>query len=440
MGGGGAPGIPDPTASGFPLNDSVAKHVLLVTDRAFLRPADGSARTYLMWLRVLQSLGCRISLLSFNRRSEKWTANDIASLRAEGCDVLVLDATSSAMGAIALQLLGIMWRTLTGQRYLPGWVEDAVRPAQRRSIAAFLRQRPLDAVVVNKLRTTHLMGRALLAQLPARKLVDIHDNFPLRVVLTRRVILRKLLRRRDRKQILLREVLDVLTWASQKRMLSEEIELLSCYDHAVFNAQEEAATFVNAGLPPAKACVLPLPRNTDDLSQPEDAPRPYQLGFIASAALFNAEAAQFLADCILPLLSRRPVRLLVVGSVCRVVREMMPADCTTFVEWIADVRDFYRQVEVVVVPLLTGTGVSTKAMEAAAHGAAIVATRVGCRGVDLEPGRDLLVADTAAGFAAAIDQVLTDATLRERLRENSARSLRMNHSEEVFAERVRILL
>ena len=440
MGGGGAPGIPDPTASGFPLNDSVAKHVLLVTDRAFLRPVDGSARNYLMWLRVLQGLGCRISLLSFNRRSDKWTANDIASLRAEGCDVLVLDAASSSTVAVAIHLLAITWRILTGRRYLPGWMEDAVRPAQRRSIAAFLRQRRLDAVVVNKLRTTHLMGRALLAQLPARKLVDIHDNFPLRIVLTRRVILRKLLRRRDRKQILLREVLDVLTWASQKRMLAEEIELLSCYDHAVFNAREEAATFVNAGLPPAKACVLPLPNNMGDLTQSKAERRPYQLGFIASAALFNAEAAQFLADCILPLLSHHPVRLLMVGSVCRVVRDIMPADCTTFVEWIADVSDFYRQVEVVVIPLLTGTGVSTKAMEAAAHGAAIISTSVGFRGVDIEPGRDLLVADTAAGFAAAIDQVLADVALRDRLRENSVRTLRMNHSEQVFAERLRVLL
>ena len=118
----------------------------------------------------------------------------------------------------------------------------------------------------------------------------------------------------------------------------------------------------------------------------------------------------------------------------------MTAEDGAVLGWIEDVSDFYDQVEVVVVPLLTGTGVSVKAIEAAAHGAAIVTTTVGMRGLDLAPGTDLLVADEAAAFTDCVTRVLDDLALRAALRRNALDGLRRHHSRERFVQGVGRLL
>jgi glycosyltransferase involved in cell wall biosynthesis len=108
--------------------------------------------------------------------------------------------------------------------------------------------------------------------------------------------------------------------------------------------------------------------------------------------------------------------------------------------WNDDVATFYDQVEVILVPLLTGTGVSVKAMEAAAHGAALVTTTIGMRGLDLQPGQDLLVADDPEAFIAAVLRVLDDSALKLQLRRNAQLALRRHHSRDAFARGVAALL
>jgi glycosyltransferase involved in cell wall biosynthesis len=82
---------------------------------------------------------------------------------------------------------------------------------------------------------------------------------------------------------------------------------------------------------------------------------------------------------------------------------------------VPDTRPFQWQAQVVVVPLRSGAGTRLKILEAAACGNAIVSTAVGAEGLDFVPGRDLLIADSPAEFADAVNAVLRDAHLRSRL-------------------------
>jgi polysaccharide biosynthesis protein PslH len=54
-------------------------------------------------------------------------------------------------------------------------------------------------------------------------------------------------------------------------------------------------------------------------------------------------------------------------------------------------------------------------LEALALGTPIISTRKGAEGLDLVDGRDLLLADTAAEFAAATLRVLSSPALRHEL-------------------------
>ena len=408
--------------------------VLLVTDRPFLNPVDGSAHNYLNWLLVLNEMGCDVRVLSFDRESVRWTPAEIARLGTLTTDALILPAHGGRLGTVVDAAFMAGWRMVAGRRYLPSGVEAGLLRGQRARLGAFLAAGGFQSVVVNKLHTTQLIGRRVLRALPGRKIVDMHDNYPLREALNRKVLLD--LARSDwrafRAVATRRDLLTVASWAGQDRKLAEEAARLADFDQVVFNAREEAVIYVQAGVPAAKVTVLPAPRpkeRTADRSPMEA--RPFQVGLIASGALSNVEGLRFLLRQVMPALRERGARLLLAGTVGRFAPPM-PSEEGVALGWVEDVATFYDQVEVVVVPLLTGTGVSVKTMEAAAHGAAIVTTTVGMRGIQLQPGRDLLVADDAETFAASIVRVLGDAALRESLRSNVRAGLHRHHSREAF--------
>jgi glycosyltransferase involved in cell wall biosynthesis len=417
--------------------------VLLVTDRPFLEPIDGSTHTYLMWLRVLTDLGCQVSVLSFDRESLQWSPKDLGRLPSLTASSLILKAHGNRLGTMVDTVLSTVWRSLAGRRYLPAPLETVLRRGQRDRLVAFLQEGQFDSIMLNKLHTTALIGRNLFRSLPARKVIDIHDNYPVREALNRQILLD--LARSDwpafRAAIKPRDLLEMASWAKRHRLLAEEVRRLSDFDHVVFNAREEAELYVRTGLPRAKVAVLPLPRPQDQADiKAADHPRPYQIGLIASAALSNIEGLHFLANRIMPTLRQHGIRLLVAGTIGRYAKPLVPPESGTVLGWIDDVATFYDQVEVILVPLLTGTGVSVKAMEAAAHGAAIVTTTIGMRGLDLQPGQDLLVADDPEAFIAAVLRVLDDSALKLQLRRNAQLALRRHHSRDAFARGVAALL
>ncbi len=55
------------------------------------------------------------------------------------------------------------------------------------------------------------------------------------------------------------------------------------------------------------------------------------------------------------------------------------------------------------------------AATAVAHGLPVVTTSLGCEGLDVEHGRDLVIADDPADFASWVDRLLGDDALAEKL-------------------------
>lgn len=82
---------------------------------------------------------------------------------------------------------------------------------------------------------------------------------------------------------------------------------------------------------------------------------------------------------------------------------------------VPDAAAFLRSSPVVVVPLLSGSGVRVKVVEAMALGRAVVATPRAAEGLGgVEPGRHLLIGEGAEGLAAALLRALDDPALAAR--------------------------
>lgn len=103
---------------------------------------------------------------------------------------------------------------------------------------------------------------------------------------------------------------------------------------------------------------------------------------------------------------------------------------------IADPTEYRESYEVGVVPLLSGSGVRVKIIEALMEHAAVVTTSIGCEGIDLEHGTHALIGDDARSFASACIQLLRDASLRETLREAGYCAVHKVYSWEHSAEQL----
>jgi sugar transferase (PEP-CTERM/EpsH1 system associated) len=81
---------------------------------------------------------------------------------------------------------------------------------------------------------------------------------------------------------------------------------------------------------------------------------------------------------------------------------------------VPSVADFLRDAAVVVVPLRIGGGTRLKIFEAMAMGKAIVSTSIGAEGLDVQTGRDLILADDPFSFVQSILLLLRDSDLRRK--------------------------
>jgi sugar transferase (PEP-CTERM/EpsH1 system associated) len=88
---------------------------------------------------------------------------------------------------------------------------------------------------------------------------------------------------------------------------------------------------------------------------------------------------------------------------------------------VVDVRPYYEQATVFIVPLRLGGGTRLKIIEAMAMGLPVVSTTVGAEGLSVQPGEDILVADDPASFSESVLQLLTDAELRKRIARSGQR-------------------
>jgi glycosyltransferase involved in cell wall biosynthesis len=96
----------------------------------------------------------------------------------------------------------------------------------------------------------------------------------------------------------------------------------------------------------------------------------------------------------------------------------------------ADIRAFIANSWACVVPLRTGGGTRLKILEAMAVGTPVISTEKGAEGLAVTPGEDILIADTAADFAAQTVRLLGDPELRRRLAQNGRRLVEARYNWE----------
>jgi polysaccharide biosynthesis protein PslH len=184
-----------------------------------------------------------------------------------------------------------------------------------------------------------------------------------------------------------------------------ERRTIGSFDHVVVVSEKERDR-----LPPGARSVLVCPNGREPSTVLPEASEP-TVAFVATMGWApNVDAAVWLAQDIWPtILARVPqARLLLVGKDPAPAVLALADDTIEVTGTVDDVRPYLSRARVVVAPLRAGGGTRLKIMEALDFGRPLVATTVGCEGMEDLIGRGVVVADTAPALAKAIADLLLD--------------------------------
>ncbi|MGH7392427.1 MAG: TIGR03087 family PEP-CTERM/XrtA system glycosyltransferase, partial [Candidatus Rokuibacteriota bacterium] len=219
--------------------------------------------------------------------------------------------------------------------------------------------------------------------------------------------------------------------------LARQFDLCTCTTAAELESLESYGLGVPTGW---------FPNGVDtDHFRPADGPYdPEAIAFVGRMDYFpNQQCMLDFCATTWPLIrARRPgATLRIVGAApSRAIRHLARLPGVVVTGDVPDVRPHVATAAVTVAPLAIARGTQNKILEAMAMGVPTIASPLAARGVDAEPGRDLLVASTPQQFAEAVLILLSDGAVRRRFSEAArARVVTRHHWDRSMAELDRLI-
>ena len=201
-----------------------------------------------------------------------------------------------------------------------------------------------------------------------------------------------------------------------RQLLSYERQVARDYDASLFVSAPEADLFRQ--LAPESDARIGFFSNgvdTDYFSPDAAGPSPFKEGeqaIVFTGAMDywpNVDAVQWFAGEAMPLLRARfpELRFYIVGArPAQAVLELAKQPNIVVTGTVPDVRPYIKHARAAVAPLRIARGIQNKVLEAMAMATPVVVTPQALEGIEAEPGRELVLAQDAAGFVEAVALLL----------------------------------
>lgn len=152
----------------------------------------------------------------------------------------------------------------------------------------------------------------------------------------------------------------------------------------------------------------------------------------------NQEGIRWFLSKVWPIVHERMPRLTLYLAGRKMPADLMKLDMVgvKIVGEVPDAMHFIGSKQINVVPLLSGSGIRVKIIEAMSAGKAVVSTTVGAQGIPFTDGENLLIADSPEQFADQIQRCVEDKAFRIRLGENARRFVCETYSSEMLTKKL----
>ncbi len=308
-------------------------------------------------------------------------------------------------------------------------------PLFRQHLAERLAAQPFDAVHIEGIEMAPFLD--VLERARPRPRV-VFDDFNCEFLLQKRAFLTDLRHPRRWHGALY----SLVQW---RRLRRYEAEICRRADHVIAVSEADAAA-LGSLVPGLRPTVVP---NGVDVSayDPKIPPAP---GMGENALVFtgkmdfrpNVDAVLWFAEEVLPRIREHvpDVGFWVVGQRPHPRLAALRKDpAVTLTGYVEDTRPYIAGAAVYVAPLRIGGGTRLKLLEAMAMERAVVATRLGAEGYEVRDGQELLLADDAETFAAAVVALLRDPARRAVIGRAARRFVEDHYDWSVLAPRVEAL-
>jgi len=157
----------------------------------------------------------------------------------------------------------------------------------------------------------------------------------------------------------------------------------------------------------------------------------------------NGAAIIHFYNNIYPLIQQRipEVKLYIIGSNAPSEVLKLASDKSVIVTgYVEDIRPYLAKSSIALAPMISGTGVKNKILEAMAMSKPVVSTSMGIHGIDATPEENIIIADEPVEFGNRVVELLNNAKLREKLSCQGRKLVESKYSWERMADMLDELL
>ena len=213
-----------------------------------------------------------------------------------------------------------------------------------------------------------------------------------------------------------------------------ESKRLKTYERTIFDYFENKTIisvqdrdFINH---PEKSKITCIPNGIDSyFFEAPQLEQTFDLVFIGNLNYApNIEAVAYLSNEILPASSSLTCLVSGVNPNATVQLICRNNPQITLQGWLEDIRNAYRRGKIFIAPMLIGTGMQNKLLEAMALGIPCVTTDLANNGIHAVDKESILVANTKEEFIFAINSLLEDSELYAKIASNGKAFVKKNYS------------
>lgn len=141
----------------------------------------------------------------------------------------------------------------------------------------------------------------------------------------------------------------------------------------------------------------------------------------------NVESAQFLVKKVLPLLDPQ-LKIQICGKSPNLKVKSLSKHNVEITGWVEDIREAYDEAKVFVAPLMLGSGLQNKLLEAMAMGVPCITTPLANNALGATPEKEILIANNEKEFKTQIERLLSDSGLYETVAQRGLAFVKANYN------------
>ena len=148
----------------------------------------------------------------------------------------------------------------------------------------------------------------------------------------------------------------------------------------------------------------------------------------------NAEGVKWFLNQVAPLINQK-TRIYIAGKGMGSKYNIYKKDNILIEGEIKDANDYIANKEILFVPIFSGSGIRIKILEAMSMGIPVISTKHGAVGIPYVNGHNIMIANTAQDFPKAINKLVSDKKLAQKIGNNGKKIVQKYFSEDCVSSK-----